>query len=110
MNGPPAAATAPHQGATKQQQQLDDECLLFVNHETLERGLHRHAAALFEKERQRVLDQLPTAYREQFGAIGFCQERPGQIVSPYQVPLGPLRAKWMEAFCKVSAAVGFYRF
>lgn len=102
----PQAAGEPNPGEPEPQQQhtQQHEELLFVNHETLERGLHRHAAALFAKERQRVLDQLPAAYRENFGAVGFCRKRPVQIVSPYQVPLGPLRTEWMDAFCKVSTA------
>ena len=76
--------------------------LLFVDHDSLVRGLRQRAAAWFAAERDRVLSELPAEYRRQFGAVGFCRGKPVQIVSPYQVPLGPLRRQWMDAFQKVS--------
>ena len=38
-----------------------------------------------------------------FAQIGFCHERPVQIVSPYSIPPGKLRREWMEAFAELKS-------
>ena len=84
----------------------DDEAggedrLVFVDFDSVDRDFRAYARQLYRRETRRVLDQLPAEYRAKFDSIGFCRGRPVQVVSPYQVPLGKLRAEWMEAFRKV---------
>ena len=74
---------------------------LFVDDDSVLRGLRKHAALLYETEKHEVLNQLPDQYLSSLGEVGFCQGRPVQILSPYQVPLGALRRDWIQAFLKV---------
>ena len=60
-----------------------------------------NAVLFYETEKHEILRQLPNKYVSSFGELGFCQGRPVQILSPYQVPLGALRQEWMQAFMKV---------
>jgi len=59
----------------------------------------------FHNERERILAQLPPQYPGS-GVVGWfvCAitkvPRPVQVLSPYDVPPGPWRRAWMEAFVK----------
>jgi len=80
---------------------------MFVDFASVERGLRQWAAKRYEAEKQSVLNELPAAYCDKFGSVGFCRGRPVQVLSPFQVPLGSaLRAAWMEAFQKVGVSSG----
>jgi hypothetical protein len=70
---------------------------------------------LMEAEREYILSQCHSKYLKQFGAVGndlfmdhsrkrLCRRRV-QIMNPYQVPPGIVRAKWMTEFVRVSAAI-----
>ena len=61
--------------------------------------IRRMAKEMFEAQRDKVLSRLPDEYKRQFGQLGFHDtQHPVLIVSPYDVPPGPVRSMWMHQF------------
>jgi len=54
-----------------------------------------------DEERAQVMRVLGEDGADIFNAAGFCRTKPVQILSPFSVPLGPLRRAWMNEFLKV---------
>jgi hypothetical protein len=65
----------------------------------------------FEARRNKIMDQVPDAYKQMFGQVGFGKWgkliHPVLIVSPYDVPMGPdsPREQWLGMFERVSSLV-----
>jgi hypothetical protein len=70
---------------------------------------------LMEAERNYILSKCDSTYLKQFGVVGndlymdhtgnrHCR-RSVQIMNPYQLPPGIIRAKWMAEFVRVSVAI-----
>jgi hypothetical protein len=83
--------------------------LMFMDEASIREGMRKHTKQLMEAERKHVLSQLPAEYRNRFGTVGsercHCtrHRRHVQILNPYQLRPGPLRAKWVKAFAEVSS-------
>jgi len=52
-------------------------------------------------EQAHVLEALGENYTAAFKTVGFCRQRPVQIVSPFAFPPGPERRSFLEAFAEV---------
>jgi hypothetical protein len=80
------------------------ENFTFIDSESIRAECHLSLTYLYEQERKTILGKLPEAYKARFRTVGFYQDKPVMIVSPYDVPYGESRRLWMEAFFKVSEA------
>lgn len=73
--------------------------------EPKKRSLEFRGKAAFEQERDEILRQLPDAYKNMFGRIGFAKwsnmTLPVLILNPYDVPPRPVRAQWLGHFQNV---------
>lgn len=74
---------------------------MFIDEASVAKGWRDFAARTAAAEREEILRSLGEANAGKFHAVGFCQERPVQILSPFSVPPGPLRRAWMNEFLKV---------
>jgi len=52
-------------------------------------------------EQAHVLEALGETYTAAFQTVGFCHQRPVQILSPFAFPPGPERRSFLEAFTEV---------
>jgi hypothetical protein len=79
---------------------------IFVDPTSIERHMRKEARRLFLLERADILLQLPDQYKRHFGHLMFWLKEkyamPVRVMSPYDVPPGPLRARWMGRFLQVS--------
>jgi len=74
---------------------------MFVDEESVGGGWRRLAAGIAAREQEQILLRLGETNASKFNTVGFCQDRPVQILSPFSVPPGPLRRAWMEQFLEV---------
>jgi hypothetical protein len=77
---------------------------IFTDENSIVRQMQQIAKNQFALERADILLHLPTSYKQRFGSMAFLVEtwvQPVLLVSPYDVPPGPLRAMWMEWFLEV---------
>jgi len=56
------------------------------------------------EERAHILKTLGSSYTAAFHSTGFCEKRPIQIVSPFDVEPGQIRRAFLEEFTKVRVA------
>ena len=77
------------------------EDLVFVDEDSVKEGVNRVVQAAAERERNDVVNALPLSYRNLLSRVGFCQNQPVYVLSPYQVPLGEHRKKWMQEFVQM---------
>ena len=75
--------------------------LIMVDEKSVEDGFTTAVKAITAEERKKVLKELPELYVKSFGGLGFCNGRPAQIISPFEVPLGSLRRKWVDKCSEV---------
>lgn len=78
------------------------ENFAFIDSESIRAEWTSSFKDLYEVERISILSKLPDSYKMRFRTIGFYENKPIMIVSPYDVPHGEIRRLWMEAFFKVS--------
>jgi len=66
-------------------------------------GAKQDAKVDFEEKKNAILSALPDEYKAMFGQIGFEKSNYAVLIlSPFDVPPGPVRDSWEEAFEKVS--------
>jgi len=82
--------------------QLSFDGYMFIDEDSISQGWRSLAKAMVENEQNHILKTLD-ANTNKFNTVGFCKEQSVQIISPFLVPPGPLRAQWMESFLDVSA-------
>lgn len=78
-----------------------EDALIMVDERSIVEGFSHAVKALTAKERHEVFSQLPNFHVEKFGSLGYCHERPAQIISPFEVPPVTLRRKWIDVFFEV---------
>ena len=81
------------------QESKKHENLVFVDETSIETGFRLIAEQLFAKERRLIESRLPPDHFS--AAVGFCRGKPVQIYSPYSIPPGSLRKRWMNVFYEV---------
>jgi hypothetical protein len=82
---------------------------LFVDEDRVVNGLLQKVAALYQEEKRtweywmwsisRQRGQSHDYYPR--GTIGWCRRRPCQILSPFDLPLGPFRTRYFETLQEV---------
>lgn len=59
----------------------------------------------FEKEKERVLDKLPSEVKARFGQQVFAKwgknMLPCLVMNPFHIPPGPVRSEWLRMYAKV---------
>ena len=74
---------------------------VFVDEESVGGGWRKLAAGIAAREQEQILRRLGETNASKFNTVGFCQDRPVQILSPFSVPPGSLRRAWMDQFLEV---------
>jgi hypothetical protein len=80
--------------------------IVFGSVETARRHLAVYAARAFQAERDSVLASLPLPYKGRWGkwfVLNEGRQPYCYVLSPYHVPPGPHRTRWMEWFEQVRA-------
>jgi len=62
----------------------------------------RNLVKVLAQERSHILQALGSTYREFLHSVGFCQAKPVQILSPFDIQPGSLRREFLENFTAVS--------
>jgi len=93
------------QGQQNNSNNDDGNAFMFLDHNSVMEGWRTFAAQVSAKEQSQVLRALGDAVTRKFNSVGFCRERPVKLLSPFSVPLGPVRRTWMNEFAKVSTTV-----
>jgi len=72
----------------------------FLDEGSIRKFVQQTMTNQFAAEKKRTLECLPLEYRNRFHTMGFYggDRRPVQILSPYDLPPGPLRRTWLEVF------------
>lgn len=96
-SGPPPTRVSSVASDSVQQSGLQHHDFMFTDEASIAKGLR----SLVKDAQARVLETLGEANTRKFNTVGFCQQRPVQILSPFQLPLGPLRRAWKTAFDEV---------
>ena len=76
---------------------------MFTDQTSVVQGWRALAAEVLAKEKLQIVCALGATNAGKFNTVGFCSKRPVQILSPFAVPLGPLRRAWMKQFLEVRA-------
>ena len=62
----------------------------------------------FEETKKQILDDIPESYKAGFREIGFVKWQkdwlPVLVVSPFDIPQGPVRDTWIQMYERVSSA------
>lgn len=61
----------------------------------------RGLVEVLAQERAHILQALGSTYKASLHSVGFCQEKPVQIVSPFDLQPGKLRRSFLETFAAV---------
>lgn len=72
----------------------------FVDEDTIQTFVRHHLTHHFLTEQSRIIQELPAGYQTLIYTVGYHQNSPVQIISPYDIPPGSLRRGWMEEFQK----------
>lgn len=72
-----------------------------ANAESILEFAQGEARRSFDFERADICTQLPPSYKRAFGKVAFHKKQPVLVVSPFDVPPGPIRAEWMSRFLEV---------
>jgi len=93
------SSTRPIDGAAKTPRQyncMDDDSIRNI------------VTRVISEEKAHVLKMLGAAYTDTINTVGFCQRRPVQILSPFDIGPGPLRRNFLEAFAEVCVMGDLY--
>jgi len=80
----------------------EDEHFMLIDQRSVEQGSWHALAKKVAAEEERQLIQSLGDTAKKFNTVGYCRKLQVQILSPFSVPLGPLRRKWFDEFLEVS--------
>jgi hypothetical protein len=95
------AAGSSRRENSRDRDSIDSNNISFIDADSIRAAGHFYLTRGYEAERQRLLARLPAAYQSRWRTVGFVQNKPVMIIGLYDVPYGPIRRLWMEAFAKV---------
>ena len=75
----------------------------YFYHCTDEAGIRSIIRTISSEEREHVLTTLGPDYTNAFHTVGFCDKRPVQILSPFDIEPGPERRAFLETLALVRA-------
>jgi hypothetical protein len=97
-----AATTRRRDEVDRDRDNMDDNNIIFfIDADSIRAAGQTYLTRRYEAERQQILGMLPAAYQSRWRTVGFVDDKPVMIVGLYDVPYGPIRRLWMEAFVKV---------